>query len=153
MDYFSGVTEAIKKASVAFTEALSTVSSVLQNIAGQAPAGADRDRIVENWLRIARMSKDGVVSAIEQGFELWESECRRMMGASKSVSAARGAANPMEMWAENWKKATEAFTGGASGRPKKSPEPARKCSLREKPTENSDPNVMVVVSHENQDWW
>jgi hypothetical protein len=113
MDYFSGVTEAIKKASVAFTEALSTVSSVLQNIAGQAPAGADRDRIVENWLRIARMSKDGVVSAIEQGFELWESECRRMMGASKSVSAAQGAANPMEMWAENWKKATEAFTGGA----------------------------------------
>jgi len=82
MDYFSGVTEAIKKASVAFTEALSTVSSVLQNIAGQAPAGPDRDRIVENWLRIARMSKDGVVSAIEQGFELWESECRRMMGAS-----------------------------------------------------------------------
>jgi hypothetical protein len=36
-----------------------------------------------------------------------------MMGASKSVSAAQGAANPMEMWAENWKKATEAFTGGA----------------------------------------
>jgi hypothetical protein len=36
MDYFSGVTEAIKKASVAFTEALLTVSSVLQNIAGQA---------------------------------------------------------------------------------------------------------------------
>jgi hypothetical protein len=92
-----------------------------------------------------------------------------MMGASKSVSAAQSAANPMEMWAENWKRATEAFTGGAgwgdqarrqaelvqktldeglkawrrSGRPKKSPEPARKCSLREKPTENSDPNVMV----------
>ena len=60
MDYFSGVSEAIEKASVAFTETLSTVSSVLQNIAGQAPAGADRDRIVENWLRIARMSKDGV---------------------------------------------------------------------------------------------
>jgi hypothetical protein len=113
MDYFSGVTEAIKKASVAFTEALSTVSSVLLNIAGQAPAGADRDRIVENWLRIARMSQDGVVSAIEHGFELWESECRRMMGASKSVSAAQGAANPMETWAENWKKATETFTGGA----------------------------------------
>ena len=35
MDYFSGVTEALKKASVAFTEALLTVSSVLQNIAGQ----------------------------------------------------------------------------------------------------------------------
>jgi hypothetical protein len=54
------------KAGPAFTDALLTVSSVLQNIAGQAPAGADRDRIVENWLRIARMSKDGVVGAIER---------------------------------------------------------------------------------------
>jgi len=39
MDYFSGVSEAIKKASAAFTRRSRRLECA-QNIAGQAPAGA-----------------------------------------------------------------------------------------------------------------
>jgi hypothetical protein len=106
----SGIGEAIRKASEAYVEALSTVGKALQDIAAQSMAGADRERVVDNWLRVARMSKDGVVSALEQGFELWEREVRRAVETSKGGHAPR-ATNPMEAWAENWRKATEAFAG------------------------------------------
>lgn len=107
----SGIGEAIRKASEAYVEALTAVTRALTKLTSQAGASPDRDRMVENWLRVARMSKDGVVSALEQGFELWEREVRRM--AAGGEGAAPKAANPMEAWAENWRKAAEAF--GASG--------------------------------------
>jgi hypothetical protein len=108
-DNLSGIGEAIRKASEAYAEAIAAVTKALQNLATQG-SGADRDRLVENWLRVARMSKDGVVTAMEQGFELWEREVRR------TVAAAGGAAakpvNPMDAWAENWRKVTEGFSTG-----------------------------------------
>ncbi|MGH7933842.1 MAG: hypothetical protein ACREQN_11850 [Candidatus Binataceae bacterium] len=113
MDNLSGIAEAIKKASEAYGEALSAAGKALENLAKQA-SGVDRDRIVEHWLRIARMSKDGVIAALEQGFELWERECRRM-AASGGAAGASAPRNPMEAWAENWRKATEAFAAGTSG--------------------------------------
>lgn len=109
-DNLSGIGDAIRKASEAYAEAIATVSKALEEIAKQA-GSADRERLVENWLRVARMSKDGVVTALEQGFELWEREIRRMVAAG--AGAAKAPKNPMETWAENWRKATEAFTGGA----------------------------------------
>jgi hypothetical protein len=111
MDYFSTISEAIRKASEAYVEALSTVNSAISNLSKGGLSAEDRERLVENWLRVARMSKDGIVTALEQGFELWERECRRMMAASKPASG--GPVNPMEAWAENWKKAAEAFGAGA----------------------------------------
>jgi hypothetical protein len=60
---------------------------------------------------VARMSKDGVITAMEQGFELWEREIRRTLGSAGAKS--KETSNPMEAWAENLRKATEAFVGGS----------------------------------------
>lgn len=105
-DSFSDIGEAIRKASEAYAEAIAAVSKALQNIASQA-GGGDRDRLIENWLRLARMSKDGLITAIEQAYEFWERGVRRT-----STGGAAAAPNPMEAWAENLRKATEAFAGG-----------------------------------------
>jgi hypothetical protein len=110
-DNLSSISEAIQKASEAYTEAITSVSKTLEKIGMQA-SGPERDRLVENWLRVARMSKDGVVSAIEHGFELWQAEVRRMVAAG--AAASKPIANPMQAWAENWRKATEAFSGGGN---------------------------------------
>jgi hypothetical protein len=108
----SAISEAIKKASEAFVEAISAVSKTIQGAAAK-PAGPDRDRLVENWLRIARMSKDGVITAVEHGFEIWERQVRRMTAAAGS--GAKASSDPMEAWTENLRKATESFiSGGAS---------------------------------------
>jgi uncharacterized protein YukE len=109
-DNLSGIGEAIRKASEAYAEALSAVGKALQNLAG-GTAGADRDRLVENWLRVARMSKDGVITALEHGFELWEREIRRTVATVKS-GAKSDSSSPIDAWTENWRRATEAFTSG-----------------------------------------
>jgi hypothetical protein len=106
-DNLSDIGEAIRKASEAYAEAIAAVSKALQNIAAQA-GGGDRDRLIENWLRVARMSKDGMITAIEQAYEFWEREVRRRA----TGGAAAQPSNPMEAWAENWRKATEAFASG-----------------------------------------
>jgi len=67
-DNLSDIGEAIRKASEAYAQAISAVSKALQNLAAQA-GGSDRDRLVENWLRVARMSKDGMITASEQAYE------------------------------------------------------------------------------------
>jgi hypothetical protein len=109
-DNLSDIGEAIRKASEAYAQAIAAVSKALQNIAGQA-GGSDRERLVENWLRVARMSKDGIITAIEQGYEFWEREVRR----SAAGGASARPSNPMDAWAENWRKATEAFNSGNWG--------------------------------------
>ena len=106
-DNLSDIGEAIRKASEAYAQAIAAVSKALQNIAAQA-GGGDRDRLIENWLRVARMSKDGMITAIEQAYEFWEREVRR----GSTGGAAAKPSNPMDAWAENWRKATEAFAGG-----------------------------------------
>jgi hypothetical protein len=109
-DNLSDIGEAIRKASEAYTQAIAAVSKALQNIATQS-GGPDRDRLVENWLRVARMSKDGIITAIEQAYEFWEREVRRSAGGSTSARAS----NPIDAWVENWRKATEAFNAGNWG--------------------------------------
>lgn len=111
-DGFSAMAEAIRKASESYVQALTTVTKALQGLASQA-SGADRDRILENWLRVARMSKDGIITALETGFQYWETEIRRTVSAHNPAAAS--AKNPMEAWAENWRRATEAFTAGPAG--------------------------------------
>lgn len=106
-DNLSDIGEAIRKASEAYAQAIAAVSKALQNIAAQA-GGSDRDRLLENWLRVARMSKDGMITAIEQAYEFWEREVRRTAAGSTSAKPS----NPMDAWAENWRKATDAFASG-----------------------------------------
>ena len=112
-DNLSGIGEAIRKASEAYVEALGAVGKALQNL-GAGTGGSDRDRLVENWLRVARMSKDGVITALEQGFELWEREIRRTVASAKG-GQQKESSNPMDAWNENWRRATEAFSTGSSG--------------------------------------
>jgi len=112
-DKISGLGDAMRKASEAFADAITAVSKSIQSAASQA-GGPDRDRLVENWLRIARMSKDGMMTAMEHGFEVWEREVRRL--ATSGSGAAQEAANPMEAWAENLRKATDSLMGaGVAG--------------------------------------
>jgi hypothetical protein len=103
----SQIADAIRKATDAYGDTLNAAAKALGDLAKQA-TGPERERIVEHWLRIARMSKDGFITALEQGFEIWERECRRM--AASGASAAEKSRNPMDAWAENWRKATETFT-------------------------------------------
>ena len=112
-DNLFGISEAMRKASEAYVQALTTVTKALQSLASQANS-TDRERLVENWLRVARMSKDGIITAIESGFQYWENEIRRTAAQAGSAKAAEGK-NPMEAWAENWRAATEAFTSGPAG--------------------------------------
>jgi hypothetical protein len=106
-DNLSGIGDAIRMASEAYVEAMSAVGKALQDITSQA-GGSDRDRLLENWLRVARMSKDGIITALEQAYEYWEREVRRTVTGSASAKLS----NPLDAWAENWRKATEAFTSG-----------------------------------------
>ncbi|HEX4210104.1 MAG TPA: hypothetical protein VHY56_06925 [Candidatus Binataceae bacterium] len=113
-DNLFGISEAIRKASESYVQALTTVTKALQTLASQANS-TERDRLVENWLRIARMSKDGIITALESGFQYWENEIRRNAAATRSTTTATEGKNPMEAWAENWRAATEAFTTGPAG--------------------------------------
>jgi hypothetical protein len=106
-DNLSDIGEAIRKASEAYAQAIAAVSKALQGLAAQAPGGGDRERLIENWLRVARMSKDGMITAIEQAYEFWEREVRRSTGGTSAKPS-----NPMDAFAENWRKATEAFAAG-----------------------------------------
>lgn len=103
----AGIGEAIRKAAAVYADALTAVGKALQDVTSAA-AGADRDRLVENWLRVARMSKDGVITALDQGYELWEREVRRSAAQARGAAPERPA-NPADAWTENWRRATEAF--------------------------------------------
>jgi hypothetical protein len=110
-DDLSGISEAIQKSGEAFANAISEVGKALRD-ASNLPGSSDRDRLFENWMRVARLSKDGVITAIEQGFGLWERQIRQM--AALGPSAEARPTNPMDAWTENWRSAIEAFTSGGN---------------------------------------
>jgi hypothetical protein len=113
---FPDIGDMIRKASEAFAETLSAVNKAVKELAAQAGAGVDREQMFENWLRAARMSKDGMVTALEQGFQWWERQVREQVRRTASAAGAgaeKKPANPIEAWAENWRKVTESFS--ASG--------------------------------------
>jgi hypothetical protein len=106
-DNLSGIGEAIRKAGEAYAETIATLTKAL--LGGGEKAASAEQPMVENWLRLARMSKDGVVTALEQGFEMWEREIRRM---TSTATAEKPPANPLEAWSDNWRKAVDSFTSG-----------------------------------------
>jgi len=111
-DDMFGISDAIQKSGEAFASAISAVGKALRD-ASNLPGGPDRDRLLENWMRVARLGKEGVVTAIEQGFELWEGQVRRM--AARGMDAQDRPKDPFEAWTENWRKAIEAFSTGNWG--------------------------------------
>ncbi len=106
-----GISDAIQKSGDALAKAISAVGKALRDVSS-LPGSSDRDRLLENWMRVARLSKDGVVNAIEQGFERWERQIRQM--ASQGGRAEARPTNPMDAWTENWRTAIEAFTSGGN---------------------------------------
>jgi hypothetical protein len=120
-----GITNRIREDASMATEDSSGIADVIRK-ASEALAGAsvDRDQMVDNWLRAARMGKDGMVRALEQGYDWWERQVReqlRRTGSAAGAGSAKKPANPMEAWAENWRKMTESFSDSG-----KWPEEARK---------------------------
>jgi hypothetical protein len=118
---FDSFEEAIKHANDAYAAAISTLTKAVQDVPPETPA-SNREPAIDNLVRIARMNKDALIAAIEQGFQFWEHQVRRISAGGAEASASRspeppssssspGATtpNPMETWAENWRKATDSF--------------------------------------------
>jgi len=111
-DYMSDMLKAMCTAGDAYAETLATLSKAFEQMSKQATGlTGERAQILENWLRVGRMSKDGLIISIEQGFELWERECRRIAASGKSGAAE--ASSPFEAWAESWKRSAEALLAGS----------------------------------------
>ncbi len=114
--------EAIRTLSEAYAQTLSILAKSLESLPRQD--GEAQRRLGEHWVGMARSSKEAYVTALEQGFALWERECRRLTGAA-APAPGPAPANPFEAWAETWKKSLDAVTAaGPPGAPWA--EPARK---------------------------
>jgi hypothetical protein len=123
-DTFESVNEAIKQANEAYTAAISTLTRAVQDLPNATPS-SDREPLIENVVGLARMSKNAIITAIELGFELWERQVRQTSALGRPSSSNRLAesapaesnpvrSNPIEVWAENWRKATEAFVSSSA---------------------------------------
>ena len=111
MEALPNFTDAIRKVTEAYIEGFSIMTRTL----GSLPKdGAETRRLAEQWLRLARMLKDGTVTAIDQGFELWERQVRQILDATTAAAPAAPFANPMEIWAENWKKGLDTMMGAGA---------------------------------------
>ncbi len=112
MDAQATLADAIRKTFEAYTEGLAAVMKVL---GGDLPreSGELHRRAVEQWLDLARANKDSFVTAVNQSFDIWERECRRLVGAPHLPGAPAFGANPMEVWLENWQRAVAAMTAGS----------------------------------------
>ena len=95
MDGLGNVAETIRKTTEAYSQALAAAMTLL---AAAPKTGSAANPAVEQWLRMARMTKDGLITALEQGFELWEREYRRAMSGAASSPSPPAAANPIEIW-------------------------------------------------------
>jgi len=109
MDTQSTIPDTMRKTSEAYAEALSAVTKMLEGMPKQG--GEAYRRMVEEWLELARTSKESFIAAVNQSFELWERECRRAVGAPHAPGTAMPGRNPMEAWLESWDRAIEAFRG------------------------------------------
>ncbi|HET7876838.1 MAG TPA: hypothetical protein VFN71_15050 [Methylomirabilota bacterium] len=112
MEAQATIPDAVRKTCEAYTEGLSAVMKALEHLPRES--GEAHRRMVEQWLTLARTSKDSFVAALNQGFELWERECRRAVGAPHAPGIPGAAGNPLAVWAETWKHALETYAGGGA---------------------------------------
>src|SRR6266704_2145556 len=112
MENAANFADAVGQTFEAYTEALSAVMKALEKLPKE---GGDAHRqMVEQWLALARMSKESVVAGINQGFDLWERECRRLIGAPHSPGPASVSAAMIEALAESWRRTLVAFVPGGA---------------------------------------
>jgi peptidoglycan/LPS O-acetylase OafA/YrhL len=107
------VLEAIGRASDAYARGLSAAMAALESLPrlrGEAPRDA-----VEQWLNLARMSKEGFIAGVSQGFERFERECRLALGASHPPGSGGQAGDGLGRWAGSWMRADEPFAGDGRG--------------------------------------
>ena len=104
------MTEAMRKMTEAYAQALAVMTRTLESLAAQGP---EARRMGEQWLRLARMTKDGAVTAMDQTFEIWEREIRRMLDAGAPPPTPPK--NPMEAWTAAWQKTMHDLTSSAPG--------------------------------------
>jgi len=112
MENDANFADAVRKTFEAYTEALSAVMKALEKLPKQG--GDAHRRTVEQWLALARMSKESVVAATNQGFDLWERECRRLVGAPHSPGPASVSGAMIDALAESWRRTLVAFVPGGS---------------------------------------
>ena len=104
------ISEAMRKMTEAYAQGLAVMTRTLEGLSAQGP---EAKRMGEQWLRLARMTKDGAITAMEQTFEIWEREVRRMLDAAAPASAPPK--NPMEAWTQAWTKGMQELTNVAPG--------------------------------------
>jgi hypothetical protein len=112
MDGPPNVADTVRRMTDAYAEWFTSMTRM------PAPGPLPRDggevrRLAEQWLGLARMMKDGTVSAIEQGFDLWERQAQQALGAVAAASSVPSG-TPAEGWAENWKKSFDAMLPGGA---------------------------------------
>src|SRR2546429_4906433 len=86
MENDANFADAVRQTFEAYTEALSPVMKALEKLPKQ---GGDAHRqMVEQWLALPRMSKESVVAALNQVFDLWEGESLHLVRAPHSPGPA-----------------------------------------------------------------
>ncbi len=109
METFPSILDAIRKTTEAYVDGLSTMTKAIESL--PKLTGDAHHQWLEQWLTLARTSKNGVITALNEGFALWERECRRLMGAPHA--AIQPSLNPLEVWADNWKRTMDAFAASS----------------------------------------
>lgn len=103
--------DAVRKTCEAYAEGLAAVTKALEGVSRQE--GDTQRQAIDQWMTLARTSKDNLIAALNQGFEIWERECRRLAGAPMA-GAMPTWTNPLEVWAETWKRSMDSLFGAAS---------------------------------------
>src|SRR2546428_11792292 len=112
MENDANVADPVRKTFEAYTEALSAVMKALEQLPKQG--GHAQRQTVEQWLALARMSKESVVAAINQGFDLWERECRRLVGGPHFPGPASVLGAVIAALAESWRRTLGGFVPGGT---------------------------------------
>ncbi len=68
METFPSILDAIRKTTEAYVDGLSTMTKAIESLPNLA--GDAHHQWLEQWLTLARTSKNGVITALNEGFAL-----------------------------------------------------------------------------------
>lgn len=75
---------------------------------GAQMTGTSARALVDQWFALARATKDTMISAFDIGFDLWERESRRLIGAG-APPASTPSATAADAWLDGWKRLMESY--------------------------------------------
>ncbi len=64
--------------------------------------------LVDPWFAVARATKDTTIIAFNMGFDLWERESRRLIGAG-APPATSPSATAADAWLDTWKRLMDSY--------------------------------------------